>query len=183
MAAGHLHLFDLASRKPRPVQSTIAGGHGVRAITAQPVAKRIHWIAGLPNTTACVWRSWCITSPNATDVKLGKAASSICVSPDGGTVAIASDWIVRVFSADGKPRTDMTGHKGQVAGVGFIHGGRTAVSASWDETVRFWDVATGKETARFPLKVGKLTALAVSADGTRIAVGGTDGPIVLIDAE
>jgi hypothetical protein len=31
--------------------------------------------------------------------------------------------------------------------------------------------------------VGKLTALAVSPDETRIAVGGTDGPVVVLDAE
>jgi WD40 repeat protein len=180
---GSFALFNLTRDASSPIPPSIAGAHGVRALAAHSPTKRLHWITGLPNTTACVWRSWCITSPNATDVKLGKPASAITVSPDGGTVAIASDWIARVFTADGKPKIDLTGHKGHVGGVGFIHGGRTAVSASWDETVRFWDVATGQETARFPLKVGKLTALAVSPDGTRVAVGGTDGPIVVIDAE
>ncbi len=181
--SGEFTLYDHVKRAVCRVHPSISGSQGIRALTAHTPNKRLHWITGIANTTACVWRTWCITSPNATDVKLGKPASAITVSPDGGTVAIASDWLVRVFTADGKPRTDLTGHKGQVAGVGFIHGGRTVVSASWDETVRFWDVATGKETARFPLKVGKLTALAVSPDGTRVAVGGTDGPIVLIDAE
>jgi WD40 repeat protein len=180
---GCVYLRDAQRRKEVPVPMAIRGTHGVRAMYAHPPTKRLHWIAGLPNTTACVWRSWCITSANATDVKLNKPAADIAVSPDGATVAIASDWLVRVFAADGKPRTDLSGHKGQVAGVGFIHGGRTVVSASWDETVRFWDVATGTETARFPLTIGKLTALAVSPDGTRVAVGGTDGPIMVIDAE
>lgn len=180
---GSLFLWDAEGRKERPVPTPIRGANGVRAIATHPPAKRIHWLAGLPNTNACVWRSWCITSPNATDVKLGRPASAIAVSPDGGTVAIASDWLVKLFTADGKPLVELNGHKGQVTGVGFVHGGRTAVSASWDETVRLWDVTTGKETARFPMTVGKLTALAVSPDGTRVAVGGTDGPIVLIDAE
>jgi WD40 repeat protein len=180
---GRLHLWDEKRRATTPLSPPVAGSQRTRAVDAHPPTKRLHWIAGLPNTTACVWRSWCITSPNATDVKLGKPAADIGVSPDGGTVAIACDWVVRVFTADGKPKADLTGHKGQVAGVGFVHGGRTVASASWDETVRFWDVATGQETARFPLTVGKLTALAVSPDGTRVAVGGTDGPIVVIDAE
>jgi len=116
-------------------------------------------------------------------VKLGKPAAAITVSPDGETVAIATDWLVKVFNVDGKSRIELTGHKGIVSAIGFVNGGRTVVSASWDETVRLWDVATGKETARFLLGIGKLTALTVSPDGTRIAVGGTDGPIVLIDAE
>lgn len=180
---GTLHLWDPVKHATRPAPTPVRGVYGIKAISTHPHTKRMHWIAGLANTTACVWRSWDITKPNATDVKLSKPANAISVSPDGGTVAIASDWILRVFSSDGKPRTDLTGHKGQVAGVGFIHGGRTVVSGSWDETVRFWDVATGQETARFPLKAGKVTALAVSPDGTRIAVGGTDGPIVVIDAE
>lgn len=180
---GGLDLWQVQGLVRKPISQVIGRPHGVRAIAAHSPTKRLHWIAGLPNTTACVWRSWCITSPNATDVKLTKPAADICVSPDGGTVAIASDWLVRVFTAAGKPKAELSGHKGQVAGVGFIHGGRTVVSASWDETVRFWDVATGQETARFALNVGKLTALAVSPDETRIAVGGTDGPVVVLDAE
>jgi WD40 repeat protein len=180
---GRLHLWDPVAHASRPVPPTIHGAAGVRSAIAHPLTKYLHWIAGVPKTTACVWRSWCITSPNATEVKLNKPAADIAVSPDGGTVAIASEWLVRVFTYDCKPRTELSGHKGQVPAVGFIHGGRTVVSASWDETVRFWDVATGKETARFPLTIGKLTALAVSPDGTRVAVGGTDGPIVVIDAE
>ncbi len=183
VGTGALALFDLAKNATLRIHPSISGAHGISAVTSHQPTKRLHWVAGLRNSSGWVWRSWVITSPNATEVKLGKAASAITVSPDGGTVAIASDWIARVFTSDGKPKLDLTGHKGQVAGVGFIHGGRTVVSASWDETVRFWDVATGQETARFPLKVGKLTALAVSPDGTRVAVGGTDGPIVLIDAE
>lgn len=182
VSAGSIGLWHMRAGK-RPLPPSIAGSSGVRALSCHPPTKRLHWIAGLPNTSACVWRSWCITSPNATDVKLGKPASAITVSGDGSTVAIASDWLVRVFTENGKPLGELAGHKGQVTGVGFIHGGRTAVSASWDETVRFWDVATKKETARFPLGIGKLTALAVSPDGTRVAAGGTDGPIVLLDAE
>lgn len=180
---GSLALLDTKNWSLRPVPPSINASHGIRSLTGHPPTKRLHWIAGLPNTSACVWRSWCITSPNATDVKLGKPASAIAVSPDGGTVAIATDWLVKVFTESGKPVGELSGHKGQVSAVGFIHGGRTVVSASWDETVRFWDVATKKETARFPLGIGKLTALAVSPDGTRVAAGGTDGPIVLIDAE
>ena len=180
---GGLDLWDVRAMKKRPVPTAIGRPHGVRAIAAHSPTKHLHWITGVSHSTACLWRSWCITSPNATDTKLNKPAADISVSPDGTTVAIASDWLVRVFTADGKPRTDLSGHKGQVSGVGFVNGGRTVVSASWDETVRFWDVATGKETARFPLAIGKLTALAVSPDGTRVAVGGTDGPIVVIDAE
>jgi WD40 repeat protein len=180
---GTLHLWDAISHAARPMPGPVRGVYGVRALAAHAASKHLHWIAGLANTTSCVWRSWCITSPNATDTKLNKPAADIAVTPDGATVAIASDWLVRVFAVDGKPKTDLSGHKGQVSAVGFVNGGRTVVSASWDATVRFWDVATGKETARFPLSIGKLTALAVSPDGTRVAVGGTDGPIVVIDTE
>jgi hypothetical protein len=47
--------------------------------------------------------------------------------------------------------------------------------------VRVWDVGSAREVARFPLSVGHLTAIACCPDGTRLAVGGTAGGVVLID--
>jgi WD40 repeat protein len=181
--SGQLHLWDVDRNRAVPVPLNVRGANGVRAIAAHPPTKWLHWIAGLQNSTACIWRSWCITSTSPTDVTLGKPAAAIAVSPDGGTVALAIDWQVKLFTAGGKSIGELSGHKGRVSSVTFGNGGRTVVSAGWDETVRFWDVKTLKETARFPLTIGQVTALAISPDNTRIAVGGTAGPIVVIDAE
>jgi WD40 repeat protein len=57
----------------------------------------------------------------------------------------------------------------------FSPDGKTVFSASYDGTVRQWDVATGKELRRFVGHRGWVRQLALSADGTLLASGG-EGP-------
>jgi WD40 repeat protein len=47
-----------------------------------------------------------------------------------------------------KPKATLRGHKDQVDSVAFSPDGKTLVSGSKDGTVRFWDVVSGKETAK-----------------------------------
>jgi WD40 repeat protein len=50
-----------------------------------------------------------------------------------------------------KPKTSLRGHKDQIDAVAFSPDGKTLVSGSKDGTVRFWDVATGKETGKIQM--------------------------------
>ena len=180
---GSLVLWDKNTSNKRPVPHTINSSHGIRALTVDAATKHLHWLVGVANSSACVWRSWDITKPNATDLSLGKPAQALAVSDDGKMVAVATDWTVRLYPVGGDSFAELKGHKGRVSAAAFIRGGRAVSTAGWDGTVRFWDVTTAKETARFPAEAGTLTALAASPDGTRVAVGGSDGGIVVIDVE
>ena len=46
-----------------------------------------------------------------------------------------------------KERVTLQGHTESVMSVAFCADGKTLASASYDKTVKFWDVATGKERA------------------------------------
>jgi len=79
-----------------------------------------------------------------------------------------------------KPLREFLGHKAVVSGLAFSGSGKSAVSASWDWTIRVWDVETGRET-RPPLEghKGRIRALALSPKGDWLVTGGFDQTVRL----
>ena len=85
----------------------------------------------------------------------------------------------------------MEGHTGTIGCVAFAKDGKRAFSASYsglgdtDNTIRFWDVQSGKELAK--LEVGgegqALTTAAFSADGRRALTGHENGEVRLWDLD
>jgi RNA polymerase sigma factor (sigma-70 family) len=101
----------------------------------------------------------------------GYGAYDLAFSPDGGTLALAASrsdvpWygLVLIETATGKERR-LGEHGAAVKAVVFMPDGKTLISGSVDKTVRFWDVATGKELRRLNGLRGEVRALALTADG------------------
>lgn len=89
---------------------------------------------------------------------------------------------------------DAGGHSGNVSKILFSRDGRELISASWDKTIRIWDLETGATSRILHLPIGHgmrgvLACAALSPDGRVLAAAGYNEPghkwaeIYLIDLE
>jgi WD40 repeat protein len=100
--------------------------------------------------------------------------SSYAFSPDSRTVALACQIEKDVHLYDtttGKEVRRFAGHRETLYAVAMSSDGKTLVSCARDDTLRFWDVATGKELRQVNHD-GGVWRLAFSPDGTVLATGG-----------
>jgi cytochrome c len=106
--------------------------------------------------------------------------AALAVSPDGGWIASASwDGTVRLTPLVAGEALTLSGHLGNVNGVGFLPDGRLA-SVGQDATLRLW--SRGGEPIRTVQVEAPLNGLAVAADGEIIATSG-DGRLRLFAAD
>lgn len=91
-------------------------------------------------------------------------------SPDSKVLA-AFGWHPQIDLFDplsGEDLRTLEGHTDNVWSLAFSADGKTLVSASDDRTIRFWDVATGKQIRRITHK-NRIGELALSSDGKLLA--------------
>ncbi len=116
---------------------------------------------------------------------LAEPALSAAVSPDGKTAATgdAKGAITLWDLATGKPVRTLVGHSGAISGLRFLAAvpagsPERLISASADKSIRLWNPADGAALAKIDTPT-PITALAVLADGLRVATGGPDNLVRL----
>jgi WD40 repeat protein len=86
-----------------------------------------------------------------------------------------------VASARGQAIQELRGHHAAVYAVAFRPDGERMATASFDHTIKIWDVESGRVERTFTGHHDKVLTLAYSSDGRRLASAGLDGTVRLWD--
>lgn len=97
---------------------------------------------------------------------------SISVSADGNRVAFTDGPLIRILDRPtSQIVTTLVGHTANVESLAWTPDGAQLVSGSGDQTLRFWDIASGKSSRTIALTDSPAESLAVSPNGKWLAAG------------
>lgn len=167
---------DLDSGK---LEKTLLGHEGViQSLAFSKDGGRI--VSGSDDKTARVW-NWREGNEIAKFAGHGGAVTAAVFTPNGEQVATAAaDGSFKLWkAADAAEVKALAGHGGLVTALAAIgHEGGEIVSASADQTVRFWNAASGD--AKRQIAVGQpVSGVGIAKDEQRLAAGSADGKIRL----
>jgi WD40 repeat protein len=134
-------------------------------------------------STDSVVRLWDVTTGKELRRLGGDTAGpayTVAFSPNGKMVAVGRDsgTVQLCDPATGQNVVPRAGHEGRPGFVAFADHGQTVISAGDDATVRFWDVATAKETRQVPVPGGYFFSHNLSPDNHLLAASRDKGFVV-----
>lgn len=165
-------------------------GHkgGVSLVAISPDGRQILSASNDPVTSLKLWDFSTGREKGSID-NVGNIRS-LAISPNGKRALIGgkiSPWLMDLTT--GTRMITFKGHTGGVESVAFSPDGEYALSGSWDDTMKLWDVATGREIRTFKrsseylLEMGDVLSVAFSPDGKYALYGTYDQALKLWDIE
>src|SRR5262245_56044489 len=73
------------------------------------------------------------------------------------------------------------GHVKQVAALGLLDGGRTLLTSAMDDTLRLWNLDSGKLTSEITAPHSRPKSVVVSPDGKSLALLTPDGKLQVLE--
>ena len=178
-AYGTIEIWDVSAGKRLHVL-TPPDGRIVNSVESLAFSANSQWLVSAhANQTVRVWNLE-TAKEQTPPAGLKVATKTVAITPDGKTVlaGLADGPKVMVLDvANGQQRMNLEGHEGEVTALLLTPDGRTAISASVDWSIRFWDLQTGKETRTLRKHCGTINALALSSDGGTLLSSSTDGTV------
>ena len=105
---------------------------------------------------------------------------TIAFSPDGKLLASAgTGQTIHLLDLATQQTSDLVGHTGEVTSLAFVPNGQMLLSGSTDLTVSGWNPSTRKRISYLARTDAQVNTIAVSPDGTLLAIGTADNKITL----
>ena len=132
---------------------------------------------------------WNLVQPNIVRKIEGHtdSISALALSTDGLYLAVGfDDGSIDLWNLSEESRLSLTGHKEQnsrniIAALEFTPQGDRLISASWDQTLRVWDIPGGHFSATLEGHSASVYSVAMFRNGTRTISSSKDGTLRIWD--
>lgn len=108
--------------------------------------------------------------------------NSVVITPDGHRFISTSGDEIKVWDLkiDTRP---FTSHEGWVSAITVTPDGCHAISGSWDQTLKIWDLQTGQEMRTLTGHWDNVSAIAITPDGRHVISGSWDQTLKIWDLQ
>ncbi|HIK12670.1 MAG TPA: serine/threonine protein kinase [Oscillatoriaceae cyanobacterium M33_DOE_052] len=183
---GSIEIWNLKSGKS--LQEVQAQTAGVAAIAISPNGEIL--ATGSPDGTIQLWNLPGGTQIKSFSLHIGPV-QALAISPDGKTLATGfqngSIKLSPLNPGNDSPPEDnqefpnplLLGHVNNIHSVAFSPDGKILASGSADNTIKLWDVTTGKLRHSLSSNQGIIYSVSFSGDGKMLASGSSSGQIQL----